>query len=44
MSNGWTCFSGVHVFQDDMSYENICLKEVMLRRRKCLVGDHEDIS
>ena len=25
-SYGWLCFSGVHVFQDDMSYESICLK------------------
>ena len=26
LSYGRTCFSGVHIFQDDMSYESICLK------------------
>ena len=42
MSYGWTCFSGVHVFQDDMSYGAYILRKVMLCRRKCLVGGHED--
>ena len=27
MSYGWTCFSGVYIFGDNMSYESICLKE-----------------
>ena len=40
MSYGWTYSSGVHIFQDDMSYGSICLMEVMLCRRKCLVGGH----
>ena len=37
MSYGWTCFSVVFVFQDDMSYEmkNV-LREVMFCRRKVL--------
>ena len=26
MSYGWTCYSRVLVFQDDMSYESICLE------------------
>ena len=46
-------FSGVHVFKDDMSYESICLKgghglcasrEVLVCRRKYLVGGHENTS
>ena len=50
MSYGLTYFSGVHVFQADMSYESICLmrayvlKEVMLCRRKYLVVGHENTT
>ena len=31
------CFSGVHVFQDDMSYESICLKagHALLEKMSC---------
>ena len=27
MSYGRVCSSGVHVFQDDMSYDSTCLKD-----------------
>ena len=31
---------GVHVLQDEMSYEGICLNEVMICRRKSFVGGY----
>ena len=31
LSYGWTCFYGVHVFQNDLSYESTCI---------CLKGGH----
>ena len=46
MSYGRTCVSGVHVFQDDMSYWSICLKgghallEEMSYGRSCIGGVH----
>ena len=42
MSNGRTCFYGVHIFRDDMSYESIffmeghALLEEMSYRRSCI--------
>ena len=46
LSYGLTCFSGVHVFQDDMSYETICLMgghallKEMSYGRSCVGGIH----
>ena len=50
MSYRRACFSGVHVFQDDLSYESICLmrayvlRVIMLCRRKYLMGGHVFVS
>ena len=46
ISYGRTYFSGVHIFQDDMSYESICHKgghallEEMFYGRSCIGGVH----
>ena len=40
MSYGKTCFSRVHVFQDDMFMSANVLRGVMFYRRKYLMGGH----
>ena len=40
MFYGRKCFSGVHVFQDDMSYERICPNGGNNLLGKCLMGGH----
>ena len=40
MSCGTICLSGVQVFQEDIYYTNIFLREVMLCRLTCIMGGH----